>query len=348
MMLPTTGHRGVGTELDLTKLAARDRDMPQQVKKMSYADLIRDGSQKAAKPLINPQPVQGGLSALFESDSRMGSRAGSRAGSDTEGLGGVIGEGSSKKKKNRKKIKKSGNVAEERKRIIAEAYGRVPLKGGATEKQKAAPWPASAAVADPTRLSPQTSKTHPSLDPPAQYQPLIFSKLHASVYSSQPTSSASSEIDESEATTPLSTSPSPCAGTTPVKKSILGELLEKANVEPGDIITVTNENGHQETYEVALEHDFISGDVRSRPVTQCESKENLGGTATPVGNQGQALRFPGIGGTQTPQVQQKRKMCADDFEVLRCLGKGAYGTVHMEQCSLSGILQRENSTHRSS
>lgn len=98
MMLPTTGHRGVGTELDLTKLAARDRDMPQQVKKMSYADLIRDRSQKTAKPLINPQPVQGGLSALFESDSRMGSRAGSRAGSDTEGLGGVIGEGSSKKK----------------------------------------------------------------------------------------------------------------------------------------------------------------------------------------------------------------------------------------------------------
>ncbi|RPB24634.1 kinase-like protein [Terfezia boudieri ATCC MYA-4762] len=294
---------------------------------MSYTDLIRDRSQKTAKPLINPQPVQGGLSALFESDSRMGSRAGSRAGSDTEGLGGVIGEGSSKKKKNRKMIKKSGNAGEERKRIIAEAYGRVPSKGGATEKQKAAPWPASAAVADPTRLSPRTSKTHPSLDPPAQYQPLIFSKLHASVYSSQPTSSASSEIDESEATTPLSTSPSPCAGTTPVKKGILGELLEKANVEPGDIITVTNENGHQETYEVALEHDFISGDVRSRPVTQCESKENLGGTATPVGNQGQALRFPGIGGTQTPQVQQKRKMRADDLEVLRCLGKGAYGTV---------------------
>ncbi|RPB24079.1 kinase-like protein [Terfezia boudieri ATCC MYA-4762] len=227
-MLPTTGHRGVGTELDLTKLAARDGNMPQQVKKMSYADLIRDGSQKAAKPLINPQPVQGGLSVLFESDSRIGSRAGSRAGSDTEGLGGVIGEGSSKKKKNRKKIKKSGNVAEERKRIIAEAYGRVPLKGGATEKQKAAPWPASAA----------------------------------------------------------------------------------------------------ETYEVALEHDFISGDIRSRPVTRCESKENLGGTATPV--------------------QQKRKMCADDFEVLRCLGKGAYGTVLLVRHIATGKLYAQKQLKKAS
>ena len=348
MMFPTARRHGVGAALDLTKLAIQDGNIPQQDKKMSYADLIRDGSQKNAKALSHPQPVRGGLSALFESESRMGSRAGSTAGSDIEGPGGAAGEGSSKKKRSRNRKKKSGNAEAERKKKIAEAYGPTPLKGATSLKQRATPSPTPAAVADPTRLSPPTSKTHSSLDPTTQYQPLTFAKLPTSAYSSQPTSSTSSEIDESEAATPLSTSPSLGVGTTLAKKSMLGELLSKTNAEPGDMITVTNEDGHQVTYEVALEHDFISGDVRSRPVTRCGSKENLGGTATPVENQGPALRLPGIGGTQTPQAQQKRKMCADDFEVLRCLGKGAYGTVLLVRHIATGKLYAQKQLKKAS
>ena len=93
---------------------------------------------------------------------------------------------------------------------------------------------------------------------------------------------------------------------------MLGDLLEKYNSKSGDIIIVTDENGHQGTYEVALENDFISGDVRSRPVTRSGSKEDLGPSGV------------GLGGVQSVHLQQpqRRKMCAGDFEVLTCLGKG--------------------------
>ncbi|KAF8455048.1 kinase-like domain-containing protein [Kalaharituber pfeilii] len=168
-------------------------------------------------------------------------------------------------------------------------------------------------------LSPQPARVNVGLPP---VESLTFKKLPPSAYSSQANSSASSEIDENEAANTPATSLSPQAGTTPTKKSLLGTLLEKQNAELGDIITVTNEYGQVESYEVALEHDFISRDVRSRPVTRSG---------------------------QTPQpAQAKRKMCAEDFEVLKCLGKGAYGTVLLVRHIKTGKLYAQKQLKKAS
>lgn len=331
MMPSRAGTLHVKGELAPSGLAIQNGNV---FSKRSYADTIKGGSKQNGKVLSPPQPVRGGLSALFESDSRMGSRMGSRAGSDTEGPAGAIGEGSGKKKRNRNRKKKGGNLNDNQNTVLA--YGLTTSEEYGKISGKAAVVPGRA-TADPTRLSPEMAKTHAI---PTANVPLTFGKLPAYTYSSQPTSSASSDIDESEATTPFSGSPSPRAGTTPIRKSMLGELLENASAEPGDMITVTNEHGHQAMYEVALEHDFISGEVRSRPVTRSGSNESLrGGAVTPMG--------PTLRAT-TPQPHQKKKMCADDFEVLRCLGKGAYGTVLLVRHIATGKLYAQKQLKKAS
>jgi serine/threonine protein kinase len=69
-----------------------------------------------------------------------------------------------------------------------------------------------------------------------------------------------------------------------------------------------------ETYQIELEHDFISPDacVKSQSTLQVE------------------------GGLRTESVL--RKMTSDDFEPLRCLGKGAFGTVHLVKQRVTGRL----------
>ncbi|CAD0095796.1 unnamed protein product [Aureobasidium vineae] len=62
-----------------------------------------------------------------------------------------------------------------------------------------------------------------------------------------------------------------------------------------------------ETYQIDLEHDFASADACSTP----------------------RHAFPVEGGLRTESVL--RKMTADDFEPLKCLGKGAFGTRLIEQ-----------------
>lgn len=71
-----------------------------------------------------------------------------------------------------------------------------------------------------------------------------------------------------------------------------------------------------ETYDVALDQDFISPDA---------------GTRTPL-FASQAIE----GGLRSQSIH--RKMCADDFEPLRCLGKGAFGTVHLVKQAATGKL----------
>ena len=71
-----------------------------------------------------------------------------------------------------------------------------------------------------------------------------------------------------------------------------------------------------ETYDVSLEQDFISPDVGSR---------------TPL-FASQAIE----GGLRSTSIH--RKMCAADFQPLRCLGKGAYGTVHLVKQHATGRL----------
>ncbi|CAD0021469.1 unnamed protein product [Aureobasidium pullulans] len=69
-----------------------------------------------------------------------------------------------------------------------------------------------------------------------------------------------------------------------------------------------------ETYQIDLEHDFISADACAKP----------------------QATFPIEGGLRTESVL--RKMTAEDFEPLKCLGKGAFGTVHLVKQRASGRL----------
>ncbi|TID25251.1 serine/threonine-protein kinase-like protein psk1 [Venturia nashicola] len=68
-----------------------------------------------------------------------------------------------------------------------------------------------------------------------------------------------------------------------------------------------------DTYEVPLDQDFVSPDVRSRSF--------LGTTE---------------GGIKRDTMV--RKMAAEDFEPLKCLGKGSFGTVHLVRQQNSGRL----------
>ncbi|KAK4570419.1 hypothetical protein LTR86_002499 [Recurvomyces mirabilis] len=71
-----------------------------------------------------------------------------------------------------------------------------------------------------------------------------------------------------------------------------------------------------ETYDVPLDQDFTSPDAGSRtPILASHIIE---------------------GGLRASSVC--RKMCAEDFEPLRCLGKGAFGTVHLVKQQASGRL----------
>lgn len=75
-----------------------------------------------------------------------------------------------------------------------------------------------------------------------------------------------------------------------------------------------------ETYEVSLEDDFISSDATK--------DQQLSRSLTPTA--------PVEGGLRTHSIL--RKMTASDFQPLRCLGKGAFGTVHLVKQKATGRL----------
>jgi serine/threonine protein kinase len=75
------------------------------------------------------------------------------------------------------------------------------------------------------------------------------------------------------------------------------------------------------SYEVALEHDFVSQSVRER-----------GGYLEPT-----------EGG-----LRADRKMTTEDFESLRCLGKGTYGTVHLVKQRVTGRLYAQKQLKKAS
>nr|POF03919.1 serine/threonine-protein kinase psk1 [Quercus suber] len=80
--------------------------------------------------------------------------------------------------------------------------------------------------------------------------------------------------------------------------------------------TSEGDKTEMETYDVPLDEDFVSLDAGSRtPIFASHATE---------------------GGLRTQSVC--RKMCADDFENLRCLGKGAFGTVHLVKQQMTGKL----------
>ncbi|KAG4026447.1 hypothetical protein MFRU_040g00070 [Monilinia fructicola] len=74
-----------------------------------------------------------------------------------------------------------------------------------------------------------------------------------------------------------------------------------------------DEQSDTTTYEIPLEHDFVSESVREKPM---------------------------FGAIEGGLVQDNiaRKMAADDFEPLRCLGKGTFGTVILVKQRTTGKL----------
>ncbi|KAK8194191.1 hypothetical protein M8818_007379 [Zalaria obscura] len=81
-----------------------------------------------------------------------------------------------------------------------------------------------------------------------------------------------------------------------------------------------------ETYEVSLEHDFMSPDVDG------STKQQL---------------FSAVeGGLRSDSIV--RKMSAEDFEPLRCLGKGAFGTVHLVKQRNTGRLYAQKQFRKAS
>ena len=81
-----------------------------------------------------------------------------------------------------------------------------------------------------------------------------------------------------------------------------------------------------EAYDVPLDEDFVSPDAGSRtPIFASQAVE---------------------GGLREKSVH--RKMCADDFEKLRCLGKGAFGTVHLVKQHASGRLYAQKQFKKAS
>jgi serine/threonine protein kinase len=80
-----------------------------------------------------------------------------------------------------------------------------------------------------------------------------------------------------------------------------------------------------DTYEVPLDHDFVSPDVESKAITMLESIE---------------------GGLRHSSVH--RKMTAGDFEPMKCLGKGAFGTVLLVKQSATGRLYAQKQFKKAS
>lgn len=90
----------------------------------------------------------------------------------------------------------------------------------------------------------------------------------------------------------------------------------------------TASEGASTSYEISLEQDFISESVRDRTF--------VGGSGMYTG----AIE----GGLTRP----RQKMTADDFEHLRCLGKGTYGTVLLVKQRATGRLYAQKQFKKAS
>lgn len=108
------------------------------------------------------------------------------------------------------------------------------------------------------------------------------------------------QLGSSAGTQSASGSPSPHPSPTASQSSATSESLKD------------DESNNTISYEVALEHDFINPEIDTSYDETC---------------------------AETPKFDHVvRKMTASDFEPLRCLGKGSYGTVHLVKQIKTGRL----------
>jgi serine/threonine-protein kinase Psk1 len=84
-----------------------------------------------------------------------------------------------------------------------------------------------------------------------------------------------------------------------------------------------SERSEMDTYEVPLQHDFVSPEITSKPITGAIE-----------------------GGLRHDTMA--RKMTAEDFEPLTCLGKGAFGTVLLVKQKATGRLYAQKQFKKAS
>ncbi|OAT10539.1 AGC/RSK protein kinase [Blastomyces gilchristii SLH14081] len=89
--------------------------------------------------------------------------------------------------------------------------------------------------------------------------------------------------------------------------------------------SVTSDSDQTTSYEVPLEHDFVSPDADGAP--------------------SDAMSF---GNKECLKNDLCRKMSAADFEPLSCLGKGTFGTVLLVRHSMTGILYAQKQFRKAS
>lgn len=115
------------------------------------------------------------------------------------------------------------------------------------------------------------------------------------------------------------------------RRPSLARMVSNTSV-PGDGSIPSSSRGSEgdktemDSYEVPLEDDFISPDAGGRtPIFASHAVE---------------------GGLRQKSIC--RKMCAEDFEPLRCLGKGAFGTVHLVKQHGTGRLYAQKQFRKAS
>lgn len=99
------------------------------------------------------------------------------------------------------------------------------------------------------------------------------------------------------------------------KKGQLARVLSNSSIPTESSMTSSRgsdgDKTELDTYEVELDDEFISSDLGTRTPSQVKDE---------------------------PRGSIHRKMFAEDFETLRCLGKGAFGTVHLVRQHATGRL----------
>lgn len=115
------------------------------------------------------------------------------------------------------------------------------------------------------------------------------------------------------------------------RRPSLARVMSNMSITADSVATPSSrgsdgDKAEMETYDVALEQDFISPDAGSRtPIFASQAVE---------------------GGLRTKSIH--RKMCAADFESMRCLGKGAFGTVHLVKQHATGRLYAQKQFKKAS
>ncbi|KAL3469237.1 kinase-like domain-containing protein [Aspergillus californicus] len=118
------------------------------------------------------------------------------------------------------------------------------------------------------------------------------------------------------------------SGNSPRRKAA-ADGLYSATPSNASVYSDSDETEILTTYEVPLEHDYVSADAVAEEEKQDEQAQK-------------------VLSTQDVRNQLCRKMTADDFEPLLCLGKGSFGTVLLVRHVLTGKLYAQKQFKKAS